>query len=464
MSEGATLQFRMDDQEVLAAVLKVCSLVRGAGGRAWLVGGGVRDSVCGRAVRDVDVEVFGLDPDALRSALAGAFALDLVGQSFGILKLKGLPIDVGLPRRESKQGTGHRGFEIHSDPFLDLRDAAARRDFTINAIYFDPLANEVADPFDGVGDLQRRILRHTSAAFGEDPLRVLRGMQLAARFELTADPATVRVCRGIGREGLAAERIFDEWRKLVERGVRPSRGLDFLAQSTWLRFFPELDALRGVPQDPRHHPEGDVWVHIGHAMDAFAAERLDEPWEDLVVGVAVLCHDLGKASHTTRGKDGRVRCLGHEEASVTLTGSFLERLGAPRRLFAEVLPLVREHGHPSQLYEARASAAAVRRLADRVGRIDRLVRVARADNFGRPPLPAADYPAGDWLLARAAQLAVVAERPQPLVQGRHLVALGAASGPRIGEILAACYEAQLAGEISTEEEGIALARRLLGGP
>jgi tRNA nucleotidyltransferase (CCA-adding enzyme) len=464
MSEGARLQFRVDDQEVLAAVLRVCTLVKDAGGRAWLVGGGVRDSIGGRPVRDVDIEAFGLGPDDLRAALGGAFELDLVGQSFGILKLKGLPIDVGLPRRESKQGTGHRGFEIHSDPRLDLRAAAARRDFTINAVYFDPLTGEVEDPFGGIEDLQRGVLRHTSAAFAEDPLRVLRGMQLAARFDLTAAPQTVRVCRAIGREGLAAERIFEEWRKLVLQGVRPSRGLVFLEQTTWLRYFPELDALRGVPQDPQHHPEGDVWVHTGHAMDAFAAERLDDPWEDLVVGLAVLCHDLGKASHTTRDEDGRIRSLGHEEAGVALTRGFLERMTAQRRLIADVLPLVREHVRPSQLFAAGASAAAVRRLADRVGRIDRLVRVARADSFGRPPLPADAYPAGDWLLERAAQLAVVAERPQPLVQGRHLIELGAGTGPQIGEILAACYEAQLAGEISTEEEGLALARRLLGGP
>ena len=265
MSDDRQLQFQVDDQEVLAAVLKVCTLVRDAGGRAWLVGGGVRDGARGLATRDVDLEVFGLQPDALRAILGATFTVDLVGESFGILKLRGLPIDVGVPRRESKQGSGHRGFAVHADPFLELHLAAARRDFTMNAIYLDPLSGEVADPFDGIGDLQRGILRHTSSAFGEDPLRVLRGMQLAARFDLEPAPETVRVCRGMDLEGLPPERLFEEWRKLVVLGVVPSRGLRFLEQTTWLRFFPELDALRGVPQDPRHHPEGDVWVHTLHA-------------------------------------------------------------------------------------------------------------------------------------------------------------------------------------------------------
>ena len=461
MSDDRQLQFQVDDQEVLAAVLKVCTLVRDAGGRAWLVGGGVRDGARGLATRDADLEVFGLQPDALRAVLGATFTVDLVGESFGILKLRGLPIDVGVPRRESKQGSGHRGFAVHADPFLELHLAAARRDFTMNAIYLDPLSGEVADPFDGIGDLLRGILRHTSRAFGEDPLRVLRGMQLAARFDLEAAPETVRLCRGMGLEGLPQERLFEEWRKLVVLGVVPSRGLRFLEQTTWLRFFPELDALRGVPQDERHHPEGDVWVHTLHAMDAFADERLQEPWEDLVVGLAVLCHDLGKAQRTTVEADGRVRSLGHEQVSVELARRFLARLTDQRALVAQVLPLVAEHGHPQQLFLAGSSDAAVRRLADRVGRIDRLERVARADFGGRPPLPR-DFPAGRWLLERAAALGVSAGGPEPLVQGRHLVALGAKPGIRFGTVLDACYEAQLEGRIGSVEEGIALAERLLG--
>lgn len=442
------------------AVRDVCEQVRRAGGRAWLVGGTVRDCALGLQPADADLEVFGLEPGRLQELLAAAFPLDLVGRSFGILKLKDWPIDVGVPRRESKSGPGHRGFVVHADPHLPLPAAAARRDFTINAVYLDPLDGEVADPWRGLDDLEAGRLRHTSAAFGEDPLRVLRAMQLASRFALTVEPATVDACRRMTPEGLARERLLGEWEKLLVLGGEPSRGLDLLRDCGWLQYYPELAALPGCPQDPRWHPEGDVWTHTRHCLDAFAAELTGDRREDLVVGLAVLCHDLGKPG-TTESVDGRVRALGHEDLGAELTTAFLARLTDSAPLVAEVVPLVREHMRPATLHRARASDAAVRRLAARVGRIDRLVRVARADAFGRPPLPATAFPAGDWLLAAARRLAVEAGPPAPLVLGRHLLGLGLEPGPRFGIWLDRCYEAQLAGRFTDEAGGVAYAARLV---
>jgi tRNA nucleotidyltransferase (CCA-adding enzyme) len=393
--------------------------------------------------------------------LETGFELDLVGQSFGILKLRGLPIDVGLPRRETKIGLGHKGFEVHSDPEMDLPAAAARRDFTINAIYADPLTGALEDPFGGRGDLGAHVLRHTSPAFDEDPLRVLRAMQLAARFVLTVAPETVARCRNIVPEGLAGERIYGEWVKLITLGEKPSVGLAFLRDCGWLRYFPELAALVGVPQDPQWHPEGDVWTHTLHCLDAFADERSGDAWEDLVVGFAVLCHDLGKPDTTARGEDGKIRSYGHEARGVALTEDFLARLTSHRRLAAEVTPLVAEHMRPTTLHDAGASAAAVRRLAARVKRIDRLVRVARADAFGRPPLPAGDFPAGDWLLEQAAGLGLADSTPEPIVLGRHLMAAGLVPGPEFGKILARCFEAQLEGVFTDEAGGLAHLAKIL---
>ena len=445
-------------REVLS---RVCGLIGKAGGRAWLVGGSVRDLALGEVVSDLDLEVFGLPADELRACLAAEFELDLVGQSFGILKLRRWPVDVGLPRREAKIGLGHKGFEVHSDPDMPLPEAAARRDFTLNAVYLDPLTGEIADPWDGLKDLRNGLLRHTSPAFSEDPLRVLRAMQLAARFELKVVPATIALCRDIDPEGLPGERIWAEWVKLLTLGRRPSLGLKFLHESGWLAHFPQLDALRGCPQDPTYHPEGDAWVHTLHCLDAFARERLGEPWEDLVVGCAVLCHDLGKPA-TTTNENGRIRSLGHEDESVALTEALLGAMTSNRKLLAEVTPLVAAHMRPSQLFESpKVSTAAIRRLSVRVGRIDRLVRVARADNFGRPPLPSDDYPAGDWLLARAGELNIRQVPLEPLVQGRNLIALGAEPGPDFKGILDEIFEAQLAGTVTTTDEGIALAKKLL---
>ncbi|MBU8871012.1 MAG: HD domain-containing protein [Gemmatimonadales bacterium] len=454
----------------LAVLQRVCRSIAKAGGRAWLVGGTVRDCSLGLPTRDFDLEVFGLRAIDLREALEKEYALDLVGANFGILKLKGFPIDIGLPRRETKTGRGHQGFLIDSDPELPLPEAAARRDFTINSMYLDPLNGELADPWGGLDDLRRGILRHTSSAFGEDPLRVLRGMQLVARFNLQAAPDTLALCRAIGLEGMAAERIFAEWSKLLTLGTLPSRGLTFLKDADWLKHFPELAALPGVPQNPRWHPEGDVWVHTLHSLDVFAAEKIGEDMteemvenrhEDLVVGFAVLCHDLGKPDTTETSADGTIRSLGHEQHGVDLTRAFLERMAVGPRLIEEITPLVAEHMRPATLFDADASDAAVRRLAVRVGRIDRLLRVARADALGRPPLSDDGFPAGEWLAEKARILKVETAPPVPLIQGRHLMVLGQEPGRHFKEILNRLYEAQLAGKFMTEEEGIERARVLL---
>ncbi len=447
--------------DLWSQVLKVCRLVSAAGGRAWLVGGSVRDAALSLPVRDLDLEIFGLDDAQLREALETAFSLDYVGQSYGIYKLKGLPVDVGLPRKESKTGRGHKDFSVTADPDLSLAEASARRDFTINAIYYDPLTQEFQDPHKGLSDLQNRILRHTSSAFREDPLRVLRGMQFAARFDLTVAAETIAESRSIGMEGLAPERIFWEWEKLILRGVKPSRGLDFLRQSGWIQFFPELDALQGCVQDPHWHPEGDVWTHTLHCMDSFASDRLTDPWEDLVVGFAVLCHDLGKPE-TTVVTPEKITSHGHDNVGVPLTQAFLGRMTNQYDLIKDVAILVAEHMKPAIFFRDKSSDAAIRRLAARVGRIDRLVRVARADMLGRPPLPDDPFPAGPWLLAQAQRLDVCLKPTPRLIQGRHLMALGFQPGPKFGSILDRCYQAQLDGEFSTVSEGQDLVIREFG--
>ncbi|MFN0026893.1 MAG: CCA tRNA nucleotidyltransferase [Acidimicrobiales bacterium] len=455
------LHVPIQDPRAASVVAELSRLVRDRGGVAHLVGGCVRDAVLNRPIADIDIEVFGIAVDELTSLLGSVAGFSLVGASFGVFKVHGLPIDVSVPRRERKTGLGHSAFAIDADPHMDPAHAAARRDFTINAIAWNPLTAEVVDPFGGMSDLEARVLRHTSGQFSEDPLRVLRGMQFIARFELTPAPETVALCRSIEPEGLAAERRFDEWRKLLLAGRRIGDGLRFLEATGWLQHTPELDALRGCPQDPIWHPEGDVWVHTCHVMDCFAEERLGDEWEDLVVGFACLCHDLGKPS-TTAWIDGRWRSPGHEHSGLAPTGDLLGGLTNQHRLASQVLPLVADHLKPDQLFDQGAGAAAVRRLARRVGRLDRLVRVARADRFGRPPSPRDDFPAARWLLDVANQADVADQPPQPLVLGRHLIDLGLQPGPAFGPLLDACFEAQLDGQIATVAEGLDLVRSRLG--
>jgi len=445
------------DLDLRQALEGIVSRVARAGGRALLVGGCVRDALLGIAAKDLDVEVYGVTPDALTSALAEAFSIDLVGAAFGVIKLRGLPIDVSIPRRESKAGLGHRGFAILSDPGMTPEEAASRRDFTINAMAFDPQSNQLVDPYGGLSDLRAKILRHTTEKFSEDPLRVLRAMQFAARFEMVVAPETVALCRAIHSEDLAKERVFEEWSKLLRLGVHPSRGLAFLHECGWLRYFPELEALVGCEQDPIWHPEGDVWTHTMHCVDAFARERAGDAWEDLVVGFAVLCHDLGKPA-TTGFEDGRLRSIGHDEAGAAPTRAFLSRLTNSAEFVDAIVPLVVAHLRPLDLHEAGAGDSAVRRLALRVKRLDRLVRVARADHLGRPPLGVDSFPAGDWLLERARVLDIQRQAPQPIVMGRHLIQMGLKPGPAFGTILDECFDAQLDGRFSSLEGGLAFAR------
>ena len=426
-----------------------------------LVGGCVRDALLGREFREFDLEAFRLTPEALLRVLTGlGLRVDQVGRAFSVAKLRGLPIDIALPRRERKVGKRHRDFVVDADPEMSVAAAAERRDFTINAISYDPLAGRIDDPLNGRADLERRRLRHASQRFAEDPLRVLRGMQFIARLELEPDPETEALCSGIDWTDLSVERVFEEWRKMLLGGVEIGRALRFLQTVGWLRAYPELEALVGCEQDPEWHPEGDVWIHTGHVLDAFARDRLGDEEEDLVVGLACLCHDLGKPA-TTRFVDGRVRSRGHEAAGEGPTRTLLARLTKRTHLVDDVVRLVVDHLKPRQLYLGGAGDAAVRRLAHRVKRIDRLVRVARADALGRPPLKPVECRDCDWLLARAEALRIRDQAPAPMVGGRDLIARGVAPGPAIGALVERCYQAQLNGDFQARSEGLRYLDRLL---
>ena len=194
MQTGRKIDFSAVSPKLLGAVREIARAVKEAGGRALMVGGAVRDLLMGAgSVKDIDLEVYGLDPERLQRVVGARFDFDACGLSFGVLKIKHFDIDVSLPRRESKRGIGHKGFLVDSDPYLPIHEAASRRDFTVNAMYYDPLADEFEDPFGGLEDMRRRVLRHVSPKFVEDPLRVLRGMQFIARFDLHPAQETVEI-------------------------------------------------------------------------------------------------------------------------------------------------------------------------------------------------------------------------------------------------------------------------------
>jgi tRNA nucleotidyltransferase (CCA-adding enzyme) len=333
----------------------------------------------------------------------------------------------------------------------------------------DLASGALVDPWHGVADLERGVLRHVSPAFDEDPLRVLRLAQFAARFAFDVAPETIERCQAIVERGelatLPVERLWTEMEKLLVKGVWPSVGLRVLERTGAVAaLFPELQALMGCPQEFEWHPEGDVWVHSLMVTDEAAriarVDGLDDA-ERLVVVLGALCHDLGKPP-TTEHIDGRIRSRDHEGQGEAPTRSFLARIGAPHALIDDVVALVKEHLKPFQLHRdlagkgAGAADAAVRRLALRAP-IPRLVRVANADHFGRttPDALARDPAVGEWLLAEAARLDVSAKAPGPLLLGRHLIAKGVKPGPHMGAILKEAFEAQLEGAFSDEAGALA---------
>jgi tRNA nucleotidyltransferase (CCA-adding enzyme) len=462
--------------ELPAGLHSLFAALRDAGGRPYLVGGAVRDALLGLPVKDFDVEVFGVGEDRLRAVLETLGRVDTVGQAFSVMKLVGIPgiegaVDVSRPRRDSKVGPGHRGIAAAADPDLSVEEASRRRDFTMNALLYDPLAGVLLDPQQGRKDLEARVLRAVDAeTFVEDPLRALRAVQLAARFELTVEPETAGLCARMPMGELAAERVFGEIEKLLLKAKQPSIGLDLMKAWEMLGdIAPQLLPLGATPQDPQWHPEGDVWTHTLQVVDEAAGLRddlcADRP-RALTVMLAALLHDIGKPATTFRDpKDGHVRSPGHEEAGVAPAATLLDRwnvhslLGYDVR--AQVLALVAHHLKPGELYKERerVSDGAIRRLA-RKCEPDLLYRVARADCLGRRP-GRFEPVAMEWFRDKVRALDVAVKPPAPLLRGRELLELGMSPGPEVGRILQAVYERQLDGAVTTVDEAREEARRLL---
>lgn len=451
-----------------------------------LVGGSVRDRLLGIESKDFDIEVYGLEPARLRTVLERIGHVNTVGEHFSVYKLvfyrpappqtdnpeqslsdqttsqERFEIDVSLPRRESKSGRGHRGFVIEGDPAMSFEEAARRRDFTINAIIYDPLTDETIDPYAGRDDLERRVLRVVAAdTFIEDSLRVLRAVQLAARFEMTIEPATVELCRAIDLSDLPRERIWGEIEKLLTLAEHPSIGLGAALELGVLdQVFPEIRSLVGYQPEEDGHPAEDAFAHTKLSLDEAVklAGELSKP-KRIAVMLATLCHDLRQAITFAKVD---VEPVEHHKAAVEPTRSILNGLGlygiGGYDVRSQVLALVREHRKPREFYQQRKTTTDgnFRRLAQQVD-IDLLFRVAKACARGGRSA-SSDIPE-DWFIERARSLGVEHGPPAPLLQGRHLLEAGFQPGPQMGKLLRAVYELQLDGKVTTAEEALAAAQR-----
>ena len=425
MAKLQTLFGEWFEPDLPGRLLKIAGDIREAGGRAFLVGGWVRDALLGKSCRDYDVEVYDMAQDALVPILSKYGRTNLVGKAFGVIHLamKGLSLDFSFPRTESKVGYGHRGFVVHTDEKLSFKEAALRRDFTINAMGMELPELTLCDPYGGIDDLKTHTLRHVGPAFAEDSLRILRGVQFASRFGCTLAPDTVELCRTLSLDDLSVERLFEEFKKWLLKPGKPSLGLKAFLDIKLDEYFPEI------------HPFKDSWETLGTILDNMVPLRdtLPEAQAMEFAFAALLC--------------------GSPETSL----KFLERITNETHLLKIVPPLLKAY---QELDTAIVNdAPALRRLAVKLGGLKLLgllVKCTPREFYAGPT--ADDECFADKLWNAASELDLIEEAPQPYLMGKMLMDMGVKPGKQMGEIIKKSFELQLDGEIKNAEEAIAWAR------
>jgi len=437
-------ELRLPERSLVPALAKT---VARAGGRVVVVGGWVRDRLCGDSSNDLDLEIFGLSRERISRILRPMGFTDPVGRHFPVWRETRQGVDVGYPRAAADLYSA----DVTGSLETAFREASRHRDLTINAIGWDPLAESrtesLIDPWNGLADLDARVLRAVDVAtFDSDPLRVVRVARLRACLDARVDPALIESCRGIELGGLPVERITNELRRILCESTRPSGAFEFLEEADQLGVFEPVAALRDVPQDPHWHPEGDVYVHTLQVVDC-AAEIATSTSTSIeareILLFAALCHDFGKPQ-TTSIEEGRIRSLGHELKSAQRTREWLDGLRLPVRRVQAIETLVANHLVPSQLVSQGAGPRAYRKLARRLAEggvtVVDLERLARADHLGRATAGARgrSFEAGVIFL-EAAEAAQVRRGARPdVVSASQLIARGVEPGPLLGRLLARC--------------------------
>ena len=407
-------------------LLKIAGDIHEAGGRAFLVGGWVRDALLGKSCRDYDIEVYDMAQDALVPILSKYGRTNLVGKAFGVIHLamKGLSLDFSFPRTESKVGYGHRGFVVHTDEKLSFKEAALRRDFTINAMGMELPDLTLCDPYGGIDDLRSHTLRHVGPAFAEDSLRILRGVQFASRFGCTLAPDTIELCRTLSLDDLSVERLFEEFKKWLLKPGKPSLGLKAFLDIKLDEYFLEI------------RPFNESWETLGIILDNMVPlrETLSEAQAMEFAFAALLC--------------------GSPETSL----SFLERITNETHLLKVVPSLLKAY---QELDVAIVNdAPTLRRLAVKLGGLKLLgllVKCTPSEVYAVSKTEGECF--ADMFWNAASRLDLIENAPQPYLTGKRLMDMGVQPGKQMGEIIKQSFELQLDGKITNAEEAIAWARK-----
>jgi tRNA nucleotidyltransferase (CCA-adding enzyme) len=431
---------RLSLHDVPKSVLTLAKALEAAGGRALVVGGAVRDKIIGSSPKDWDVEVYGMDPDKLTEELSKLGRVDAVGKKFGILKIVigDEDFDVSIPRRENKVGQGHKGFIPVPDPTMTISEAAKRRDVTINTVSMDPFTGDVYDPYNGVDDINNRVLRATDPeAFAEDAVRILRGAQFAARFQLSVDPETMQLMADAAPE-LALEppeRVGDEWRKLLlKKGVKPSIGMEVLKRS---------GALKILHPDLASQADSESWERLKQVTDR-SIGLTAESEEDFKVMVR-----FASVFHNTNPR-GMAKML-HSSLRIPKNSGQAMRI---ERLVG-ALP----HAN------SEMSDADIRHLSKRLSpkNIQDPTNTS-IEAFALLVGSVRGEEEGAQLLQRAENLGVSKAPPVELFTGDHLNSFGVKPSRQFGEILRQVYKLQLDGQVVDLDSAKVAARQLAGLP
>ena len=436
---------------ILEEILKDLQII---GATPIIVGGSVRDFFLNIPIKDYDVEIFGIDCfEIIEKSLKKYGSVKLVGKSFGVLTLRvdEYDFDFALPRIEKKTGNTHQDFEVITNANLSFKEAAIRRDFTINAIGYDFSKKEFLDPFNGINDLRNKTIKHIDDdTFIEDSLRVYRAVGFASRFDFKIEEKTKVLCKQIVLNDelkyLPKERIYEELKKLFLKSSKPSIGFELIRELGILKYFPELEVLINCIQEPEYHPEGDVWIHTMMCLDEMARilkeENIKDEYKKLYLFYAILCHDFGKP-FCTKEVNGKITSFKHENLGIEPTISFLSKLTNEKKFIEIVCSLVKNHLAPFQLYLAESSLKAIKRLSLKVN-IEDLCLVCLADCLGRDISDKDKCPkATSWLLNSAKELNIQNKAIEPLVQGRDLIALGYKPSKKFKDILDFAFDLQL---------------------
>lgn len=415
---------------------RIAVMVSAAGGRAYFVGGFVRDQILNRPSKDIDLEIHGISPQVLQDILEQCGERTVQGAAFPVYGIRHYDIDIAMPRVSDCSGASVAA------PFIGTEKAALRRDLTINALMQDVLSGEILDYFGGLGDLKNGVLRHVNPqTFSEDPLRVLRTAQFAARFHFRISEDTIALCSTLNVSELPKERVLVEVQKAFQKGERPSVFFEALREMNQLHtWFPELEALIGVPQDPEHHPEGDAWTHTMLVLDA-AASLCGVAKNPTGLMFSALCHDFGKAV-TTQMFNGHYHAYRHEIEGIPLAKQFIQRLTDEIDLKRYVSNMVALHMRPNMLVSQNSGRKAMMRLFDEAFSPEDLLLLSKADRMGQ--LRWEDCEKKEAILRQyLEEYHQLLKRPS--VQGADLIAAGFEPGPELGAALKYARKLHLSG-------------------